>query len=388
MTMTAMIVSPSLLLGLGSLAAYAWSRRRRTKTSVTTGQKRPTPLPTPPASPFVPDSGCTVVASEVEVMRWIREVVEPVLKPLLDAYDVPLHERELARISVEKIVEDVYAKTTQACAGYQTTATRLVWKALWCEVVVQLIGRGKLDEELDDVLALCMDDSFDPRAPRPDERPPMRPPVLPPFPLPMDGDALPPMEGSASEPPANVGMASSRQELSQLGVMRLLEGTAAGAPIMGPSAQLVMLAFNPAWPGLSQARADMQRMAAENPALAFVEVSFADTQRHFGKPADVNGIVWALAAAAPDGRVHPTPIVRNDPRDAAPTAAQWESMIAHASGFVGYGQVRKVVRPRHFGDVTRALVQRARRGQPAARSTPKPPRRSATPARPTKRRSR
>lgn len=387
MTMTAMILSPSgILLGLGSLAAYAWSRRKRTKASTTAKAPKGPP---PPPSPFVPNTGCTVVVDAVEVMRWIREVVEPVLVPRLDAFDVPLDEHELARISVEKIVDDVYARTTSECAGYQTNATRLVWKALWCEVVVQLVKRGKLDEELDDVLALCMEESFDPRAPRPEDRPTIEPPVPPPFPLPMDGVPEPPMEGRAGEPPPNLGTASSRQELSQLGVMRLLEGTAAGAPILGPAARLVMLAFNPVWPGLAQARADMQRLAAEHPALAFVEVSFASTQRHFGKPADVNGIVWALAAAAPDGRVHPTPIVRNDSRDAPPTAAQWESMIAHASGFVGYGQARKVVRPRQLGDVTRALVQRARRGLPAARSTSKTPPRSTTPARrSTKRRSR
>lgn len=381
MTTTVKISSPStMLLGLGSLAAYAWTRRKRAKASTT----RPKP---PPASPFVPDSGCTALASEVEVMRWIKEVVEPVLMPRIESYDVPLTEHGLARLAIEQIVDDVYAKTATQCAGYQTSATRLVWKALWCEVVGLLIKRGLVDEEIEDLVALCMDPAFDPRAPKlpPEPTEPTEPLSF--VPPPMDG-AAEPEEGSADEPPPNVGFASSRQELAQIGVMRLIEGTAGGAPIMGPSARLVLLAINPVWPGLAQARADMQRLAAEHPALAFVEVSFADTQRHFGKPSDVNGIVWVLAAAAPDGRVHPKPIARHDPRDPPPTPAQWGEMIAHASGFVGYGQVRKVVRPRQFGDIVRSLTQQARASQPraarASRATPRTHRRPRAPApRPT-----
>lgn len=366
MTMTTMILTPStLLLSMGSLAAYAWSRRKRTKAGTTTSGKAPK-LPPPPASPFAPDSGCAVLADEAAIDRWIEEVVRPLVMPRLASYDVPRSEHEMARHAVETIVDDVLAKAAPDCAGYQTKAMRTIWKALWCEVVVELIRRGKLDEEVDDVVALCADPTFDPRAPKAHEDPPPKPPYPPPpFPAPlgpppMDGSTAAPMDGHVAESLPNVGMASSRQELSQIGVMRLLEGTAGGAAIRGRSARLVMLAFNPAWPGVAKAREDMQRLAAEHPSLAFVEVSFADTQRHFGKPSDVYGIAWALAAAAPDGRVYPKPIVRHDPRDAPPTAAQWATVIAHASGFVGHADARKIVRPRRFGDVVRSMARSMR----------------------------
>jgi hypothetical protein len=164
--------------------------------------------------------------------------------------------------------------------------------------------------------------------------------------------------------------------------MRLMEGTSAGAPIMGPAAHVIVLAFNPVWPGIAQARADMQRLAAEHPKLSFVEVSFADTQRHFGKPRDVHGIAWVLTAAGPDGRVFPEPIVRNDPRDAAPTIEQWGKLIAHASGFLGHGQVRKLVRPRRFGDLVRSMAE-ARRSPPITPS-PRSARRTPPTMRPRK----
>ena len=70
----------------------------------------------------------------------------------------------------------------------------------------------------------------------------------------------------------------------------MMEGTSAGAPMRGPSAHLVLFAASPFWPGIEHARADIARLAAEHPRLSFVEVSFADTQRHFGKPNDVAGI--------------------------------------------------------------------------------------------------
>ena len=371
MPVTMMILSPStLLLGMGSLAAYAWSRRKRAKASVTSGKT----LPPPPASPFVRDSGCSAVADVAEISRLVTEVVEPLVTPRVESFDVPLSEHELARIAVETIVDEVYAKAAPECAGFQTSATRTIWKALWCEVVVQLVKHGKVDEELDDVLMLCADPSFDPRAPQWQEDPVIRPSVPPPFP-PQPGpsmDGTTSMDGSTAEAPLNVAAASSREELSQLGVMRLLEGTAGGAPIRGRAARVVLLAFNPAWPGMAEARADMQRLAAENPGVAFVEVSFADTQRHFGKPSDVYGIAWALAAAAPDGRVYPTPIVRNDPRDPPPSGAQWSTVIAHATGFVGHRQVQKIIRPRRFGDVVQSLARTVRVTQAAARSAPTP----------------
>jgi hypothetical protein len=196
------IASPSgLILGFGSLAAFWWMRRQQPKSSTTAAP--PKNLQPPPPSPFVPGSGCTQVAGVVEVMRWVEKVVEPIAKPLLEAYYVALSDHEGARLAVREIVDELYAKTVPECKGYQTSATRKIWKALWCEVVMALVKKGKLDEELDDVLRLCMDDNFDPRAPREPRDPSTTPdPPLPPFPMPMDG--------SAAGPPPNVSTASSR----------------------------------------------------------------------------------------------------------------------------------------------------------------------------------
>lgn len=382
---TMMILSPSgLLLGLGSLAVYAWTRRKRPKSSTTTTSTPPKNLPPPPPSPFVLGSACTQVAGPMEAMRWVQEVVQPVMQPRLEGWDVPRDAHEEARQALVELVDDVYALTVPECDSSATKAARTVWKALWCEAAFGLAKAGKLDEELDDLIALCMDEDFDPRAPKAPVDPPPPKPPLPPFPMPMDGSPAPgPMDGAVVEPPSNVWTASSRQELSQLGAMRLMEGTAAGAPIMGPAARVVMLAFNPIYPGLAQARADMEKLAAEHPGVSFVEVSFADTQRHFGKPNDVNGLMWALAAGAPDGRVFSTPIVRHDPRDAPPTAAQWSQVIGHASGFVGFGRVRKVVRPRRFGDFVRAIAR-----TPPPMRRPAPQSRSARPMTSTRAQSR
>lgn len=391
---TMMILSPSgLLLGLGSLAVYAWTKRKRPKSSSSgTTTAPPKNLPPPPPSPFVPGSSCTQTAGVVEVMKWVQEVVQPVLQSQIEAYDVPTdaEHHDEARQALIEITDDVYAMTVPECGSHQTSATRKVWKALWCEAAFALVNAGKLDEELDDLIALCMDESFDPRAPKPPVEPPLPKPPLPPFPMPMDGSAAPgPMDGAIAGPPANVWVASSRKELSELGAMRLMEGTAGGAPIMGPAARVVMLAFNPVWPGIEAARADMQRLAAEHPGVSFVEVSFADTQRHFGKPRDVNGIMWALAAGAPDGRVFSTPIARHDPRDAPPTAAQWNQLIAHASGFVGFGRARTIVRPRRFGDFVRAIARTSPavpKVVPKGRSARPPSRMSTTRRRSSKRR--
>lgn len=366
MTLMTILGPSGLLLAAGSVVAYAMAGRKRSKntskpnsTAKPSTPPQPRPLPKPPSpSPFLAGSNCTAVATWTEVDKWIREVVGPVLVPRVDAYDVPLHEHEQARRAVEEIVDEVFAKAAPDCMGFATSATRLIWKALWCEVVVQLISRGKLDEEIEDIARLCTDPDFDPRAPNLDDAEDAAPmPTWPPQPPWHSAVPMPPMGGNDAGPPPNLWMASSRRELSELGVMRMMEGTAAGAPIFGPAAHVVVLAVNPLWPALEHARADMMRHAIENPGLAFVEVSFSDTQRHFGKPHDVPGMTWALAAAGPDGKVYPTPIVRTDPWDPSPSEEHWAKVIAHASGFVGAGPVRSSARRPRFGDLLRSILR-------------------------------
>ena len=381
------ILSPSglLIAAVGSVTAYALFGRKRSRSSTSKGSgssKKPLPPP-PPPSPFAPGSQCSEIRGGPELDRWVEEVVAPLVLPRIAAYDVPPHEHEQARQAIVEIVDEVFAKSVPECKGFPTSAARLVWKTMWCDVALALSRAGKLDEEEDDLLALCADPSFDPRVPRHEVdwstiEPPVGPPVPTPQPLPDPPvEPTPPMDASEAGPPPNLWVASSRDELSGLGVMRMMEGTAAGAPIMGPAAHVVMLVFNPVFPQLEQARADMTRLAADNPGVTFVEVSFVDTQRHFGKPSDVNGIMWALAAAGPDGRVLAEPIVRTDPRDPPPSGDEWTKALAHASGFVGLRSVRRIVRPRRFGDLVRSMARAHRRPPPFAPSMPsrKPSRR-------------
>ena len=373
-----------MVVGVGAVTAVALLSLRK-------GKRRRKPsaaTPVPPASPFVPGSHCTVLADAAATDRWLKTKVVPEVLPRLEAFAVPHHLHQEARRAVRQLVDAVFGATVPECPVVQTRAARQVWKALWCDVVAQLVVHGKLDEELDDVLRLCLDPSFDPWVdtqdsaeafvePTPSKGPS---PLVGPLPLPVPIPTGPDGEGLPATPP-NLWVASTRQELSEIGVMRMMEGTSGGAPIKGPSAHLVMFAASPFWPGLEQARADMTRFAARHPGLSFVEVSFVDTQRHFGKPKDLGGIVWALTATGPDGRVFPSPIVRDDPRDAPPSAELWAKVIAHASGFVGARSVQRIARPRRFGDLIRAMAARRAHAPVAARSRPQKPRPSPRQAR-------
>ncbi|MCA9652538.1 MAG: hypothetical protein KC501_21660 [Myxococcales bacterium] len=279
---------------------------------------------------------------------------------------MPEAEPAAVRDAIVLLVRDVFRQTTD-CLAPDTTASRQVWKWLWCDVVVQLVQLRKVDEELDDVLRACADPSFNPPTVPLYGRDAAEHPLPPiPRPTPPPAEPVPPMDGSTAGLPANLWQATTKEELAEIGLMRLMQGTAAGAPIKAPSAHLVLFAFNPAWPGLEQARAELARLAEENPRLSFVEASFVDTQRHFGKPEDLYGIAWAIAAAGPDGRVLGDPIVGEDPRDPPPTPEQWVKAIAHASGFVGAPPVQRLPRPRRFGDLVVAMASQ-HRGRPPAR---------------------
>ncbi len=363
------LMTGSNLLMAAIAGTAAWLAFRRPAKAAT----KPKPLPTAP-SPFVEDSHCTLLADAMTIQRWVQEIVEPLMRPQLEAYAIPLHEHEAARAAIEQLVDQIFGHVLPKCIGVETSATRLLWKALWCEVVAELVRRGKIDDELDDILRRCLDPAFDPRAPKESLEGKDRPlPPRPPIPRPIPGPSPEPMDGTAGVPPPNLWTATTREELSEIGLMRMMEGTLAGAPIKGPKAHTVLLAHNPAWPGLEQARAELRRLAVEHPNVTFIEVSFVDSQRHFGKPKDLYGLMWVLTATAPDGRVFPNPIVRDDPRDEPPSAEHWAKVLAHASGFVGARRVRRVVKPQRFGDFVLAMVPTRR-----TRST------SSTKSRPTK----
>ncbi len=387
MTKTTKTNSGMVLGLLGSVAAYLWLSRRKRRAS------KATALPEA-KGPFVAGSQCTELGDETQIERWLVSVT-PSVNRRLDAFVVGDSSHADGRAAIIRLVDEVFAAAVPRCSPLETRASRRLWKLLWCDVVAELIRRGKVDEELDDVLRLCADPSFDPRtfvkddepveeAPLPVPEPPLpKPPPMPPNP----GPVVDPMDGAPPANPSTPWVASTREELSELGVMRMMEGTIAGAPINGPVPHVVLLAMSPFWPHLEQARADMAQIAAGHPGVSFVEVSFADTQRHFGKPNDLAGLMWVLTGTSPDGRAFPSPIARNDPRDEPPSVEEWTKLIAHASGFVGSPVVRRMVRPRRFGDLTRAMLARRRTGQTSARPTARP-RRPPRPRRTPPRRAR
>ena len=336
----------------------AWWALRPAKAKAAAPRRRP--------SPFKPGSHCTLLADGAEIRRWIDEVAAPAALPRIEAFPPSVHEPpDEVRLAVLRLVDDLFQRTTK-CGTPSTDAARQIWKGLFCDVMVQLVVRGKVDEELDDVLRVCTDPARDPRLlllGQDASEPPRPPPPRPPSPEPLEPPPLEPSPMDAGpapmEPPPNLWRASTRAELTEIGLTRLMEGTAAGAPIKAPSAHLVLFAHNPAWPRLPEAQAELVRLARRHPRLMFVETSFVDTQRHFGKPEDLYGLTWVLTAAGPDGRVFPEAIVRTDSSDPPPSTEQWLKVIAHASGFVGAPSVQRIPRPRRFGDLVIALAARS-----------------------------
>ncbi|MEX1361911.1 MAG: hypothetical protein AB1Z98_02230 [Nannocystaceae bacterium] len=289
-------------------------------------------------------------------------MVAPRALPRIDAYAVPPHEHQRARDAVGRMVEQVYRETVTECAAAETTLSREIWKWLWCEIVAQLVLLGKVDEELDDVLRLCIDPSFHPPG-SPSYRPQKEPPK--------------PRSTAGTSGRPRIRALRSRDELSSVGLLRLMEGTVAGAPIRAPVSHLVVFAFDPEWGGITQSRTDLGQLAAANPGVSFAVVSLADTRRHFGKPANLGEIAWVLAAAGPDGRVFPAPIVGRT--ETKPSLDQWMKIIGHARGSKSSGP-STIVRPRQFGDLVRwMLTQRRPRSTTAMKTRAALPRRPRRP---------
>ena len=94
---------------------------------------------------------------------------------------------DVVRLTILRLVDTLFLQTT-GCSSADSEAGRLIWKGLFCDVVVQLVVRGLVDEELEDVLRICADPSRDPRAMLLGEdatEPPLPPePRLPPVPRP------------------------------------------------------------------------------------------------------------------------------------------------------------------------------------------------------------
>lgn len=191
---------------LGAAAAIAWISHRDRKPQ----SRAPKPVSTP--SPFVKGSFCSQLADPTTVGHWLTTTVAKAALPRLDAFNVPEDAHDVARKAIATLIDELYAITVPECPTVQTEAAGQVWKWLWCDVVAQLVMRGKIDDELDDILRLCVDPNFDPRVHLEDgpmgdsSKPPSSSSALP---LPKSGLASP------SPLPAPTWMKSTRSRSSR-----------------------------------------------------------------------------------------------------------------------------------------------------------------------------
>lgn len=311
--------------------------------------------PTAPDSPFVPGS-CTETIAVDDMRRWAEETVWPVVQPMLDAWDIPRDEHDEGRARLFQLVGEAFLATVPAeCRTANTEAVHRVRIALFCEIALALSIVGKIDEELEDILALCADPTFDPWEPRPDSRRPPQPvdPPLPPRPV----DATRPprsFDGSAVAWRRNVRVLSTKEELASVGVVQLVEAGMNNDAVPASTRRLVLLLTHPDWPGLPDARRALNHFAQANPHLTFVEGSLVDTNRYFGKPQDTTAVPWVLTSANPDGVPFPDPMARLAPEEDPPRLEEWRKIVAHASG--GVGAPPTWAQPRRFGEIlTRKL---------------------------------
>lgn len=309
-----------------------------------------TPLPT---SPFLPGS-CVLLASDEVIARWVEHVAWPTVDPWIDAYDIDPDDHEQTREELLSMAEDAFDATVgEPCRSEDNAATRRIRVLLLCEIIIALVLANKVDEELEDVLRICGNPSFDPwtngwghgRA----RSPSSADPTAVPDPVPPHGEPSP----GGIDGVSNARFLSGKEEMSNASVLRLVEGqTADGAPIPVTVRRSVLLVADPDWPGLHDARRALDHFARNNPSITFVEASYADTRRHFGLPEDADGVVpWVLAGASPDGLAFRDPITPPNADDRPPSAEQWNKLIAHAAGYVASRPAQRLRTPAEFGEL-------------------------------------
>ena len=332
-----------------------------------------------PTSPFLPGS-CMLLAEDDIIGRWVDEVAGPIIEPWIDEYDVDPDDHETSRQAVMSMAEEALAATLpEPCRSEDNPATRRIRVLLLCEIVVALVLAGKLDEELEDALAMCNDPDFDPWANGfggdSAKHNPVRP-LPPPAPIPGVPQPTPsapwlhatdlrsgPVEEVLGRPlsvPRNLRVLATQAELSNASVLRLLEGQQAdGQPLPVNVRRWVILVADPRWPGVEDAHAMLEHFARANPEITFAAVSYDDTHRHFGLPEAVDELVpWVLVGASPDGFAFPEPITSDHVGEDSPNEDAWGTILAYAGGFVGSPSRYELRTPERFGEILlRGLIR-------------------------------
>ncbi len=146
--MTGTGIAILIALGLGANAIHQSSKKKRKKK---------------PLRPFK-DSGCTELASAERVQKWFDKVAAKALEAAMKKHPLsPEMGFEEVRATVQKYVDAALATAGASCKPWSKGAERReLYKAVWCMVMTFLTSNFMVDEELGDVLELCMDPSFQP----------------------------------------------------------------------------------------------------------------------------------------------------------------------------------------------------------------------------------
>lgn len=115
------------------------------------------------ANPFS-DKACTTFRSKDAVENWLNTVgfrryqEAHELNPIGGEDDYPM-----INFKIAEYVAYAMAQLPKQCTPFNAEpARRDLYKAVWCSVTIDLATRGRIDEEVADIIAMCINPSFDP----------------------------------------------------------------------------------------------------------------------------------------------------------------------------------------------------------------------------------
>ena len=118
----------------------------------------------PPVSNPFTDAACTTLRSPQEARRWIDTIGFKRYQEAYAADPVTASEPQTTQqLKVTGYVAWALAQLPIQCTPYNVIPDRReIFKELWCAVVSDLAARGRINEEVEDVLILCNSPSFNP----------------------------------------------------------------------------------------------------------------------------------------------------------------------------------------------------------------------------------
>ena len=110
------------------------------------------------------DTACSNLRSEAHAQKWVDTVG---FRRYQEAYETdPVSADELSstqRMKVASYVSWALAQLPIQCIPYDVVpARRKLYKLLWCAVVGDLVGRGRVATSIEDVTQFCLDPGVHP----------------------------------------------------------------------------------------------------------------------------------------------------------------------------------------------------------------------------------